>query len=103
MRVAVTGASGFIGKALRAALSAAGHEAIACDLRAGTELGAAQAVVHLAGIAHRRGVAGADYQRVNVELAREVGRAAAASSIRMIHLSSVKVHGDESVAPLTEN
>ncbi|MGQ0650668.1 MAG: NAD-dependent epimerase/dehydratase family protein [Betaproteobacteria bacterium] len=102
MRVAVTGASGFIGQALRAALSAGGHDAVPCDLRAGVALGAADAVVHLAGIAHRGGVAEADYQRVNVDLAREVGRAAAASGMRMIQLSSVKVHGDESPVPLTE-
>ena len=102
MRVVVTGASGFIGQALCAALGAARHEAIPCSVRDDVALGRAEAVVHLAGIAHRRGVAREDYERVNVELTHSVGRAAAALGIRMIHLSSIKVHGDESAAPLTE-
>jgi nucleoside-diphosphate-sugar epimerase len=102
MRVAVTGATGFIGQALCAALSAAGHRVVPCDLRRGVGLGAPQAVVHLAGIAHRRGVSEDDFERVNVVLAREVGRAAAAAGARMVYLSSVKVHGDESAEPLTE-
>lgn len=102
MRVLVTGASGFIGQALCRALTAARHEALPCSVRGQVSLGRAEAVVHLAGIAHRRGVAADDYRRVNVELAHTVGRAAAALGIRMIHVSSVKVHGDESTAPLTE-
>lgn len=102
MRVAVTGASGFIGQALCAALAAARHQPIPCSVRGEISLAGADAVVHLAGIAHRQGVAADDYRRVNVEITRAVGRAAAALGIRMIHFSSVKVHGDESTAPLTE-
>lgn len=102
MRVLVTGASGFIGQALCAALDAARHEAVPCSLRSGVSLSGAEAIVHLAGIAHRRGVADADYRRVNVDLTEQVGRAAAALGARMIYLSSVKVHGDESATPLTE-
>jgi nucleoside-diphosphate-sugar epimerase len=102
MRVLVTGASGFIGQALCRALGAARHEAVPCNVRHEVSLARADAVVHLAGIAHRRGVGADDYRRVNVELAANVGRAAAALGLRMIHMSSVKVHGDESAAPLAE-
>lgn len=102
MRVLVTGASGFIGQALCAALGAARHEAVPCSVRHEVALGRCDAVVHLAGIAHRRGVAVEDYRRVNTELSHTVGRAAAALGVRMVYLSSVKVHGDESATPLTE-
>jgi nucleoside-diphosphate-sugar epimerase len=102
MRIALTGASGFIGTALRPALSAAGHRIAALDLRHGrVELGDAEAVVHLAAIAHRARP-GADLQRVNVELAAQVGRAAASCGARMIFLSSSKVHGDSASEPLRE-
>jgi nucleoside-diphosphate-sugar epimerase len=103
MRVLVTGASGFIGQALCAALASARHEPVPCSLRAEVSLGRADAIVHLAGIAHRRGVAAEDYRRVNVELVETVGRAAAALGMRMVHMSSVKVHGDESTTPFSED
>jgi nucleoside-diphosphate-sugar epimerase len=94
MRILVTGASGFIGSTLCPLLCAAGHEVV-------TEYAGAQAVVHLAGIAHRRADA-ADLQRVNVDLAVQAGRAAAAAGAQMVFLSSAKVHGEESTAPLDE-
>jgi nucleoside-diphosphate-sugar epimerase len=103
MKVAVTGASGFVGRSLCAGLSTAGHEVIAVDLRHGNLSGiaAGEAVVHLAAIAHRR-ASEEDLRRVNVELARKVGEAAAASGASLVFLSSVKVHGEKSSVPFRE-
>jgi len=83
MRVLVTGAGGFIGSHLCAALAAAGHE-----LRASA--GGCAAVVHLANIAHTSASA-ADLHRVNVEGTIAQARAAlAAGARRFIYLSSIK-------------
>lgn len=96
MKIAVTGASGFIGRALMNALPAAGHEGV-LDLRG------AQALVHLAAIAHRRGVDERELRRVNVGLSVDAGRSAAAAGVPMIFMSSVKVHGEESEVPFRED
>jgi nucleoside-diphosphate-sugar epimerase len=101
MRVAVTGASGFIGRSLCAELSAAGHDVMPIDLRKG-DIQVGEAVIHLAAIAHRRAAA-QDIQRVNVDLARQVGEAAAAAGASLVFLSSVKVHGEVSASPFNEN
>lgn len=58
--------------------------------------------MHLAAIAHRR--AGPDeLQRVNVDLAVETARKAAAAGARFVFLSSVKVHGEASATPFRED
>lgn len=95
MKVHVTGATGFIGKPLLAALAAARHEVV-------MRLEQAGAVVHLAGIAHRRATK-QEYHEVNVTLAERVGRLAAAHGARFLFISSVKVHGDQSSEPLRES
>jgi nucleoside-diphosphate-sugar epimerase len=94
MNVAVTGASGFVGRALCASLAAAGHEQVALEK--------AQAAVHLAAIAHRRASL-EELQRVNVDLAVDTARKAAAAGAGFVFLSSVKVHGELSAEPFTEN
>lgn len=108
MRIVVTGASGLIGRAFCPALAARGHEVVALERAATGDLATfrdwarilqgADAVVHLAAIAHRRGVADAKLRAVNVDVAVALGRAAADAGVRLIHLSSVKVHGEETRA-----
>jgi len=95
VRVLVTGSSGFVGRSLLTSLRAAGHEPV-------TDLRGAHALVHLAAIAHRRGVEESELRRVNVGLAVGAGRSAAAAGVPMIFMSSVKVHGEQSEAPLRE-
>ena len=82
MKVHVTGAGGFVGRNLLAVLERAGHHAIA-------SLGGADAVVHLAAIAHRH-ASREELHEVNVRLAARVAREAAAAGARFVFLSSVK-------------
>ena len=101
MRLAVTGARGFIGSSLTPALKMRGHEVVTplrnvIDAPA-TYTGCAT-VIHLANIAHAR----ADPQamaRVNVEGTRRVAELAAAGGVRrFIYLSSIKALGEETAA-----
>jgi nucleoside-diphosphate-sugar epimerase len=125
MRIAVTGASGFIGRSLCARLSGAGHEVRALVRSPSTELAAltgceqvptgdlegfaawpralegAQAIVHLAAYAHGRG-ADASLERVNVDAALAGARAASEHAAHFLFVSSVKVHGERTGAPLSE-
>ncbi|OFW07742.1 MAG: hypothetical protein A3H27_12705 [Acidobacteria bacterium RIFCSPLOWO2_02_FULL_59_13] len=94
MKVAVTGASGFVGRTLCAALSTAGHELVPVD--------SASSVVHLAAIAHRRAERD-EIRRVNVDLAVRTAEKAAAARASFVFLSSVKVHGESSASPFRED
>jgi nucleoside-diphosphate-sugar epimerase len=91
VKVHVTGASGFVGRNLRPALISAGHEPVALEK--------AQVVVHLAAVAHRK-ASQEELQRVNVDLAVDTARKAAAAGARFVFLSSVKVHGEFALTPL---
>jgi len=103
MKVAITGATGFIGSALCRALAPHGHEVVAVDARrpADAQLQAAHALVHLAAIAHRH-ASRQQLDAVNVRLAEQMARVALAAGARFLFLSSVKVHGEESHEPFSE-
>lgn len=114
MRIVVTGPGGFVGRALVARLRAEGHEIVTADRARcgdladfrgwGELLAGAAAVVHLAALAHGRGRSEAEIERVNVGVTRAAAQAAAACGARFVFLSSVKVHGEETLeAPFRES
>jgi UDP-glucose 4-epimerase len=113
--VAVSGADGFVGRALRARFEAAGLEvralsrvshgdlADATDAALDATLTGAKAVIHLAGRAHvlREGAADPEerYRRANVEATRRLAQAAIRCGIeRFVFASSVKVNGEATPA-----
>ena len=118
----VTGADGFIGRAVVPLLVREGHEvrglvrAMSTDTVARREYIAvgdlaqwsdaamrgamrdARAVVHLAGVAHRAAASPAMLRAVNVDATARLARAAAAQGVaHFIFASSVKVNGETSV------
>lgn len=105
MRVAVTGASGFVGQALCPALAARGHQVVAIDRAAAGDLAGladwsrivagVDAVVHLAALAHAHRHSLERLRAVNVEVPLALGRAAAQAGARLIFMSSVKAMGEE--------
>lgn len=105
MRVAVTGASGFVGRALCPMLVARGHQLAAIDRAATGDLAGfpdwprllagADAVVHLAALAHAGGASRERIHAVNVEVPAALGKAAAEAGVRLVFLSSAKVLGEE--------
>lgn len=112
MRIAITGATGFVGAAMVPALAARGHA-----IRAGSRRGAPRpdgiesvgygdldgavdwarlvdgvdAVIHLAGIAHNEGVPDERYDRVNRAQTAALAAAARRAGVRrVVYASSVK-------------
>jgi len=127
LRVAVTGAGGFVGTALCRRLVADGHTVVAVSRAAappaGTLMGrisglddaaglraafdGADAVVHLAARVHVMAETAPDplseFQRVNVDGTRAVVAAAQAAGVRhLVFVSSIKVNGESRDAPFTE-
>jgi nucleoside-diphosphate-sugar epimerase len=114
-RVLVTGASGFLGRALCPALRRAGRTVVAAGRRETGDIGpatdwrplldGAEAVIHLAARVHvmRDDGAGAEaFDRINHQAtARLAAQAAEAGIRRFVFMSSVKVHGDGSDHPLS--
>jgi nucleoside-diphosphate-sugar epimerase len=112
MKIAVTGASGFIGQALVARMRALAHEAVPLsrgegaaydDLQAMTKrFEGCDGVVHLAARAHRSG--GDDEFAPNVRIAQVAARAARdAGAARFVLVSSIGVNGNATQGkPFTE-
>ena len=125
MRVAITGAGGFIGSNLVSFLQAEGHEVLAVSRTKHNENGVGylslnvcdensveilacrfencQAVVHTVGLAHdNSNIADGEksqFEKVNVTSSINVARAAAAAEVELlVYISSVKVHGQSSTA-----
>ncbi len=123
MRVAITGANGFIGRDLCERLAQEGHEITALVRREAPALSrfgrvaqltdladrdglmaalkGAQAVVHLAGRAHRGEASDAatraDFWRINVEGTRHLFEASAVCGVeQIVFMSSSKVFGERS-------
>jgi nucleoside-diphosphate-sugar epimerase len=127
VKILVTGAGGFAGRALCRHLARMGHEPVAAvrgntadvppdsvlvpDIGPDTDWRAAlhgiDTVVHLAARVHVDAESAADplaeYRRVNVAGTRRLAQAALDAGVRrIVLLSSVKVHGDCAARPLTE-
>jgi dihydroflavonol-4-reductase len=95
-RIAVTGATGFIGRNLVADLVARGVDVVAVGrpldrASLANEFSGVDAVVHLAGVVSS--VREHDFSAVNVELTRAVAEAARAAGVRLIHVSSLAAAG----------
>ncbi len=128
MRALVTGATGFTGGHLARALVARGWEVRALvrdagravalqdagielsigDLRNPTSLAAAtrgiDVVFHIAAVYRQAGVADDVYSAVNAIAVRQVIEAAAANGVRrVVHCSTVGVHGDVEHPPANED
>lgn len=106
MRIAVTGAGGFIGSALTQMLAGEGHEVLPLSRNAlsGPDLSGVETVVHCAALAHRTGAERPDaatFDAVNHRLAVELAaRAKAAGVKRFVFVSTIyTVAGNPS--PLT--
>lgn len=105
LRLVVTGATGFIGRALAAHAAASGHHVVALSRSDGSiasyedagslarAFAGADAIVHLAARAHRGGT-DADFEG-NVRAARAVAHAARAAQVpRLVLVSSIGVNGN---------
>lgn len=119
-RVLVTGANGFVGRALCRQLAARGVEVTAlvrspCDIAGARHVHAVgdftavtewrpwltglDAIAHLAALTHdgTRGASAADFHALNVDVSRHLAEAAVESGIRrFVYLSSIKVNGESS-------
>lgn len=107
MQVAITGASGFLGRELSDRLRASGHAVTALSRRAGPGLIElrdpareieAEVIVHLAETSDRRSAnnAGDDYERQALATLRAL---LASGARRVVYASSAALYGDEAARP----
>jgi dihydroflavonol-4-reductase len=126
VRVLVTGATGFTGSHLARALASRGYQVRAFQRAAGPEAAAAgidvaigdlrdpeaiaravanvEVVYHIAAIYRQAGVSRDVYRAVNATAAGQIVEAAAAAGVRrVVHCSTVGVHGDIEHPPASED
>ncbi|NIB44868.1 NAD-dependent epimerase/dehydratase family protein [Pseudomaricurvus alkylphenolicus] len=107
MQIAVTGANGFVGRALCASLTEQGHRVVELcrptnffdEAALEKPLSGCKCVIHTIGKTHSSDSLAQlqQYRDINVDLSASVARAAAKAGVaRFIYLSSIKVNGDSS-------
>jgi len=119
VKVAVTGATGFIGRAIAREAQARGHE-VTAPYRSPPAGGTAlirwvpwdewergderfDLIVHAAALRHRHGVPTDEYERVNIELTgRVIARAKRAKASRFVYVSSIATYGWPERLPIDE-
>ena len=111
MRIAITGANGFVGKALCPYLAQTLNADIVSITRSAThgdapnlsqtdkelisQLNNIDCLIHLASRAHTHGSTQQDFERDNIDLSERIGKICTAAKIpRLIYLSSIKVNGN---------
>jgi UDP-glucose 4-epimerase len=126
MRILVTGASGFVGRAVTAALADAGYQVraaardpaviatsaaiepvrlpnLAQDIDWAPLLQDIDAAIHLAGIAHAgRHIPETQYDRVNRAASESLAQTCAARGVRLVFVSSIHAQGASADHVLTE-
>jgi nucleoside-diphosphate-sugar epimerase len=119
VKVAVTGATGFIGRAIAREAEARGHE-VTAPYRSPPADGTSRIrwvpweewergderfdrIVHAAALRHRHGVPTDEYERVNIELTgRVIARAQRAKAARLVYVSSIATYGWPERLPIDE-
>jgi len=100
MRIGVSGASGFVGRALARYVRRAGD--VPCVISRGQPLPPCDTVIHCAGLAHRRATR-EEFFQANRDLTVELARASRDRGVkRFVFLSSIAVlagHHDRTLAP----